>query len=180
MARMVKVTDDGKVLYRAGKGKCFPFPKTGDEELAAGISRNFEVFEPLDFLAEVTQHIPNKGEHQIRYYGFYSNKSRGMREKKPDAVPGLPEADPAFVQKRRMTWAALMKCVCEVDPLKCPSCGGTMKVISFIDQDEVIRKILKHCGLWKDPPSRAPPISVAPPALAEPALDYGFFEKTCA
>ena len=24
----------------------------------------------LDFLAEVTQHIPNKGEHLIRYYGW--------------------------------------------------------------------------------------------------------------
>jgi len=40
------------------------------------------VFDPLDFLAEVTQHIPNKGEHQIRYYGWYSNKKRGMQEKK--------------------------------------------------------------------------------------------------
>jgi len=38
-----------------------------------GIPRNFEVFEPLDFVAEVTQHIPDKGEHQIRYYGHYSN-----------------------------------------------------------------------------------------------------------
>ena len=34
---------------------------------------NLEVFEPLDFLAEFTQHVPGKGEHQIRYYGWYSN-----------------------------------------------------------------------------------------------------------
>ena len=39
------------------------------------------MFEPLDFLAELTQHIPEKGDHQIRYYGWYSNKSRGVREK---------------------------------------------------------------------------------------------------
>jgi hypothetical protein len=39
----------------------------------AGPSRNFQVFDPLDFLAEVTQHIPNAGEHLIRYYGWYSN-----------------------------------------------------------------------------------------------------------
>ena len=56
-------------------------PKTGEpvapercvapmQTLMAGIPRNFEVFDPLDFLAEVTQHIPNKGEHQIRYYGL--------------------------------------------------------------------------------------------------------------
>jgi hypothetical protein len=35
------------------------------------------VFAPLDFLAEITQHIPDAGEHLIRYYGWYSNKSPG-------------------------------------------------------------------------------------------------------
>jgi hypothetical protein len=182
LARMVTVTDDGKVIYRASKGKCLPFPITGNEDLLAGMRRNYEVFDPLDFLAEVTQHIPNKGEHQIRYYGAYSNKSRGMKAKaqKAVAVAVLPEPDTAFSQKRRMTWAALIKHVYEVDPLKCPTCGGTMKIISFIDQDEVIEKILRHCKLWKNPPLRAPPLEIfAPPALAERTLEYGFFEKTC-
>ena len=34
-----------------------------------------------------------------------------------------------------------------------------MKIISFIEarQDGVIRKILDHCGLWQEPPPRAPP-----------------------
>ncbi len=34
-----------------------------------------------------------------------------------------------------------------------------MKVIAFIEsrQEDVIRKILQHCGLWHDPPARAPP-----------------------
>jgi len=34
-----------------------------------------------------------------------------------------------------------------------------MKVVSFIDppQAEVIQKILRHCGLWQEPASRAPP-----------------------
>ena len=40
-----------------------------------------------------------------------------------------------------------------------------MKIIAFIEarQEEVIRTILEHCGLW-DPPARAPPR--APPAPA--------------
>jgi hypothetical protein len=38
----------------------FPFPLSGDATLLKGIPGNFEVFDPLDFLAEVTQHIPNK------------------------------------------------------------------------------------------------------------------------
>lgn len=34
-----------------------------------------------------------------------------------------------------------------------------MKVVAFIEppQAEVIEKILKHCGLWQEPASRAPP-----------------------
>jgi hypothetical protein len=148
----------------------------------AGIPRNFEVFDPLDFLAEVTQHIPNKGEHQIRYYGFYSNKNRGIRAKAGKAivaVPGMPEPDTAFRRKCRMTWAALIKCVYEVDPLKCAKCGGEMRIVSFIEEKVVIEKILKHCGLWKEPPIRPPP--TAPPAVPPQirALDYGFYERTC-
>ncbi|MCP4778246.1 MAG: hypothetical protein GY880_28865 [Planctomycetaceae bacterium] len=46
-----------------------------------GPRRNFQVFSALDFLAEVTQHIPNKGEHLVRYYGWYSHRQRGMRAK---------------------------------------------------------------------------------------------------
>jgi hypothetical protein len=59
-----------------------PFPLSGDKTLMKGIPRNFEMFDPLDFLAEVTQHIPNKGEHSrmhsglhfvsARYYCFYT------------------------------------------------------------------------------------------------------------
>jgi len=47
--------------------------------LLPGPKRNFQIFDPLDFLAEVTQHIPDMGEHLIRYYGWYSNKKRGQR-----------------------------------------------------------------------------------------------------
>ena len=122
---MISVTEEGdasksptggKILYRASHVNCIPFPISGDNSLMAGIPRNYEVFDPLDFLAEVTQHIPNKGEHQIRYYGAYSNKSRGMKAKaqKPASVPvpGMPEAESSFVTKHRMTWAALIKILC--------------------------------------------------------------------
>ena len=70
LSRMVSVTDDGKILYRASHANCVPFPLSGDKTRMAGVPRNFEVFEPLDFLAEATQHIPDKGDHQIKYYGL--------------------------------------------------------------------------------------------------------------
>jgi len=182
LARMIKVNSEGKVVYKAVKPGCLPFPILGNERLKAGPPRNFQVFDPLEFLAEVTQHIPNKGEHQIRYYGWYSNKKRGMREgEKPVTLPGMPDQDTPYRKKCRMTWAALIKCVYEVDPLKCSKCGGEMKVVSFIEEEAVVRQILKHCGLWKDWPVRPPPLAKPPPEMVIEGskLDYGFFEREC-
>jgi hypothetical protein len=174
LTRMVSITKDGKILYRAAHPNCIPFPLSGAATLMAGIPRNFEVFDLLDFLAEVTQHIPNKGEHQIRYYGWYSNKKRGLHLKNvPKQVQrhGSDEPDTPYRKKCRMTWAALIKAVYEVDPLKCPKCGGTMKIVSFIEEDDVIRKILEHCKLWKEPAPRPPPqIEAAPVAETHKVL----------
>ena len=44
--------------FRASKPGCIPFPKQGEPELDVGIPRNYEIFDPLNFLAAVTQHIP--------------------------------------------------------------------------------------------------------------------------
>jgi len=41
-------------------------------KLVEGPNRNFEIFDPLDLLAKATAHIPNRGEHLVRYYGFDS------------------------------------------------------------------------------------------------------------
>jgi hypothetical protein len=62
----------GKVIYKTGDNRLGRFPEarlrpegpTGrkaSEDLLAGPKRNFQFFDPLDFLAEVTQHIPDPG-----------------------------------------------------------------------------------------------------------------------
>ncbi len=112
LARMMKVTTDGKVIYRTGKSKGLRFPVPCDERLKPGASRNFQIFEPLEFLAEVTQHIPDKGQHQVHYFGYYSNKSRGLRQRsgQVDMQPSAWyadtrewEQDTEFCRKRRKT-----------------------------------------------------------------------------
>jgi len=45
------------------------------------LKRNFALFLVLDWIAEITAHIPNKGEQLVGYYGAYSNVSRGKRKK---------------------------------------------------------------------------------------------------
>jgi len=195
LARLIRITPDGKVLYKAEKEHCQHYPKPASEDLFGGVARNFQVFEPLDFLAELTQHIPNESEHLIRYYGCYSSKSRGMRAKQaaarqascasppPCDSPGTQVADetPPIIKSARLDrrrWAMLIQRIYQADPLLCPQCGGTMKIIAFIEarQEEVIRKRLQHCGLWHDPPPRAParPSPPSRPSGLVPQRDPGF------
>jgi len=178
LERIVRVTPEGKVVYRTEKAECRPFAFEAREGTgkASTVVRNFEIFDPLDFIAEITQHVPDPGEHLVRYYGWYSNKARGMRAKQtrqaqartPDAA-GQPAALPPGIRRSRRRWAELIRRVYEVDPLLCPKCGSTMRIISFIerrDQAATVERILRHCGLWSDPPpSRAPPALLYTPPV---------------
>ena len=69
---------------------------------------------------------------------------------------------------RRQLWAVLLKKIWDIDALKCPKCGGQMKVISFIEQPFVIRRILKHLDLWEDPRPPPEPLEM----VCEPNVDY--------
>ena len=64
-------------------------------------------------------------------------------------------------KKFNKSWAKLIHKVYNVDPLKCSQCGGNMKIISFIEEESLIKKILKHLNLWLDdkqePPNHSPP-----------------------
>jgi hypothetical protein len=37
-----------------------------------------------NWLATLTAHIPNAGEHLVRYYAWYSHVNRGKRRKAPE------------------------------------------------------------------------------------------------
>jgi len=43
--------------------------------------KNFKVFSPLESIAAITQHIPERSFQLCRYYGYYSNRMRGDRKK---------------------------------------------------------------------------------------------------
>ncbi len=81
LQRMIRVTDAGQVLYVAEKRAPQRFPKPASADLFGDVARNFQVFDPLDFIAELTPHIPEPNKHLVRYFGFYSAKARGLRAK---------------------------------------------------------------------------------------------------
>ena len=93
----------------------------------------------------------------VRYYGFYSNVSRGKRKKQGQdwLIPCMLGADGSSKAYRK-NWARLIQKIYETDPLCCPKCSGKMRILSFIEDEQVIEKILKHLGLW-EMKARPPP-----------------------
>jgi hypothetical protein len=94
--------------------------------------------------------VPGRYEHTVRYYGYYSNKSRGMR-KKADADDHISTIAPNELSPKQFAqnWARLIRKIYEVDPLVCPQCQGNMRIIAFIEDATLIQVILKHLGLTK-------------------------------
>jgi hypothetical protein len=64
-----------------------------------GTKKNFAIFPVLDWIATLTAHIPNKGEQLVRYYGYYSNVSRGKRKKVEEQSQEIIEVDPPPVSE---------------------------------------------------------------------------------
>ncbi len=130
-----------------------------------------KAFDAVEWLAAMCSHVPNKGEQMVRYYGYYSNAARGKRKKadSDDKIPCILE--PELTGKAfRKNWARLIQKIYEVDPLICSNCQGKMRVIAFIHDEDVIRKILKHLGLW-DVKRKLPPRAHGPP-FNDDSLEY--------
>jgi hypothetical protein len=116
-----------------------------------------------EFIARVLVQIPDPRRHVVRYYGAYSNRARGQRRQAEAQLEGngsgevegpLPPPPERAALRRR--WANLIRRVYEVDPLVCPRCGAEMRVIAFITEPRVIRRILDHIRK-RDTASRSPP-----------------------
>jgi hypothetical protein len=120
----------------------------------------------IKWLRMLMNHIPDKYEHLVRYYGHYSNRTRGARRlvESCDEVAGSIriEEQPANT-RRKASWARLIQKVYEVDPLECANCGATMRVIALIDDAGVIERILKHLDAWDPQPDTLTPAGPDPP-----------------
>jgi hypothetical protein len=101
--------------------------------------------DPLEFLARALAHFPDPVRHLARYHGAYSNVGAGQAEgpcragagahrdagRPRSAAAGGP--GPSMGQPHRR--------ICEVDPLPARA-GSLMRVVSFITQPGLIRRIL--------------------------------------
>jgi hypothetical protein len=145
LERMEYSAPTKRVSYRSDKNK--------------GPTARTDSADPLEFLARLVVHIPDKGQVMTRYYGWYANRPRGVRKKLAgDSVLEAPvafaEREELSLREARRRWAELLRKVFEVDPLKCPNCATEMRIVSFLTERHVIDRILAHL---RSRNSRAPP-----------------------
>lgn len=124
------------------------------------------IFDPLEFIAKLAALVPAPRVNLIRYYGVFGPAAKW----RPAIVPGSIGTDSTqescgcgendreeTAPRRNYAWASLMARVFEFDVLKCPDCGGRLRILAATHPPVNTRKILECMGL----PSRAPPVARA-------------------
>ncbi len=104
------------------------------------------VLDPLDFLSRLASLVPRPRTNLIRFHGVFAPnfKHRHLITPKTKSL-GKQTTPPG--NSSSMTWAGRLKRVFGMDIEVCLECGGKLKVISSIEEPEVIEKILNHLGL---------------------------------
>jgi hypothetical protein len=127
----------GEVAYRTRKGADLRWPHA------------------VDFLADLSQHIPPPRRQTVSYHGHFAN-ALGRLEKRREPAPEEP-ASPE--RSRRTRWARLVLRTWRSDPELCPSCGKVMtRTRAIMERAELVR-LLAHLRLGGHPP-RPPPAPV--------------------
>jgi hypothetical protein len=62
------------------------------------------------------------------------------------------DPEPETLREARRRWAELLRRLFEVDPLACPRCGTTMRIVAFLTDPTTIDRILEH--LRRSAPTR--------------------------
>ena len=129
-------------------------------------------FDPVDFIARLAALVPKPRVNLTRFHGVLApnhrwrglvtpaRRGKGVKRLSNDEVRSPAERHAA------MKWAQRLKRVFNIDIETCGRCGGSVKVIACIEDQDVIDRILAHLdGKERDiptlprlaPPTRAPP-----------------------
>jgi hypothetical protein len=126
----------------------------------------------VDFMARLAALVPKPRVNLTRYHGVLApnHRCRGLitpakRGKGVKQVENTQVRTTAE-QHAAMTWAQRLKRVFNIDIEVCGRCGGSVKVIACIEDQDVIDRILAHLRDKEQdtptlphlaPPTRAPP-----------------------
>ncbi len=132
-------------------------------KMVPGANRSFEVFDPLDFLAAVTAHIPNRGEHLagitdgIRACSGVGAGARGGSRRRSNRC--RPQMRRRTLRRHGPIGRASSRRSSRPTLSSARTAGGPMLIVAFIEDQRLVRAILERLLLWDE--ARAP--LVAPP-----------------
>jgi hypothetical protein len=138
--------------------------RRGDGKYVLSLKRTWKggikavVFEHLDLIARLAALVPAPYLALRRFHGVFAphHNLRALIVPTPSADSPVPVAPK---RPGRMSWADLLMRVWAIDALKCPFCGGRMRVIAAIHDPDAITAILAavHSDKWSIP-ATGPPI----------------------
>lgn len=156
----------GEVIYR--------FKKPWDDGTSA------IKLTPMEFMERLAALVPRPRVHLTRFHGILAPhyKYRKQIVPKPKTEPHLEiikDCEEQPTDPKRISWARLLKRVFNFDISVCKSCGGKVKIISAIEDPQVIKKILDHLGIPSSPPKLGS--DTVPPSTDQTDLFHQEFPK---
>jgi len=133
-------------------------------------------FEPLDFVARLAALVPKPRVNLTRYHGVLApnHRCRGLVTpgRRGKGIKSITNAEVRTAAERyaAMTWTQRLKRVFKIDIEVCGRCGGPVKVIACIEEQDTIHRILAHLREKEQeapsrpllvPPTRAPPATMS-------------------
>ena len=100
--RMTYVPEKSRVIYKSKDGK--------GEKIFDALEWSRQKTAGCQHSLAMCSHVPNKGEHMVRYDGHYSNVARGKRKKQDQdgLIPSILEPE-CSSEEFRKNWARLIK-----------------------------------------------------------------------
>ena len=107
----------------------------------------------LEFLARWVDHVPGRYETRMRYYGAFATKPRVWWRRRGVVLVHAPEAEPSSsepapewpaLRARRRRWAELLRLGYAIDVEGCVRCGGAARIIGFVTEPAVVRRMLER------------------------------------
>ena len=105
---------------------------------------------PVDFVARLAALVPKPRVNLTRYHGILApnHRWRGLvtpaRRGKGATPVSNAEVRSTAERHAAMTWAQRLKRVFNIDIVVCARCGGSIRVIACIEDQDVIERILAH------------------------------------
>ena len=105
---------------------------------------------PVDFIARLASLVPKPRVNLTRYHGVLAPNHRWRGAVTParrgkTVIPlSTPEVRSPAGRHAAMTWAQRLKRVFNIDIETCNRCGGAVRVIACIEEQDIIDRILAH------------------------------------